>query len=698
MFLWPAGDAGLSVISFGGIGMENEKNKKIHFRSYIQWPIWLGLIWIPVIIVLSFLDKSSMMFAIVAFILFEVAAWVLYYRYKKKIAKELVEFAADYSQMQRSMLDGMEIPYAVCDEKGNVFWSNDIFKTSLGEKNKSRLNLKSVFPDVEGLMPSGEKDSIVHHVLLEKKSYRLSIRRITWEKGNGAENGVIPDETVLYAVYMYDETEILYLKKEWTNNQLVAGLIYMDNYEEALEGLEDVRKSLLIALVDRKITHYFSKYHCILRKLEKDKYLFVVAWKYLEDMREKKFTLLEDTKSVNIGNDMAITISMGIGVHGDSFEQSYEYAKVAIDLALGRGGDQVVLKDRNDVEYFGGKSHSLEKSTRVKARVKAHALQELIESADKVFCMGHHLSDIDSIGAAIGVCRAAADSGKKGYIVLDTVIGSIKPLLEKMKQSGEYNDLFISREKALEMVEDNSICCVVDVNRPNITECPELLKKAKRIVVIDHHRQTNERIDGAVLSYIEPYASSACEMVAEILQYYNDGVKLKNIEADAIYAGIVVDTDHFNSKTGIRTFEAAAFLRKSGADAVRVRKMFREDIEDYRVSADSIAGAEVFMDHFAISECTGKTNESLNVVAAQTANSLLNINGIKASFVMAEMENKIYISARSIDEINVQIIMEKLGGGGHMNIAGAQVEGYSSAQVRQMIKNTIQAMKEKGEI
>ena len=223
-------------------------------------------------------------------------------------------------------------------------------------------------------------------------------------------------------------------------------------------------------------------------------------------------------------------------------------------------------------------------------------------------------------------------------------------------------------------------------------------EKAKRIVVIDHHRQTNERIDGAVLSYIEPYASSACEMVAEILQYYNDGVKLKNIEADAIYAGIVVDTDHFNSKTGIRTFEAAAFLRKSGADAVRVRKMFREDIEDYRVSADSIAGAEVFMDHFAISECTGKTNESLNVVAAQTANSLLNINGIKASFVMAEMENKIYISARSIDEINVQIIMEKLGGGGHMNIAGAQVEGYSSAQVRQMLKNTIQAMKEKGEI
>ncbi|MCR4927946.1 MAG: DHH family phosphoesterase, partial [Lachnospiraceae bacterium] len=225
-----------------------------------------------------------------------------------------------------------------------------------------------------------------------------------------------------------------------------------------------------------------------------------------------------------------------------------------------------------------------------------------------------------------------------------------------------------------------------------------LLKKAKRIVVIDHHRQTNERIDGAVLSYIEPYASSACEMVAEILQYYNDGVKLKNIEADAIYAGIVVDTDHFNSKTGIRTFEAAAFLRKSGADAVRVRKMFREDIEDYRVSADSIVGAEVFMDCFAISECTGKTNESLNVVAAQTANSLLNINGIKASFVMAAMENKIYISARSIDEINVQIIMEKLGGGGHMNIAGAQVEGYSSAQVRQMLKNTIQDMKEKGEI
>lgn len=678
--------------------MDNSEVKKTPFRLYIQWPLWLSIIWIPLLIVLYFVNLTAMLVALGFFVAFEIVAWILLYRYKKNIVNELVTFAADYSQTQKRMLKELEIPYAIADEKGMVLWQNKAFSDCIGDK-KGKVSLAELFPGEDELLPRGEEDLLLH-VTYEKRNYRLSVRRINNdEKAGEVTQGILSEEkSALFAVYLYDETEILYLNKQWTDNQLVAGLIYMDNYEEALEGLEDVRKSLLIALVDRKITNYFSKYHCILKKLEKDKYLFVIAWKYMEDLKENKFSLLEETKSVNIGNDMSITVSVGIGLHGENFGQSYDYARVAMDLALGRGGDQVVIKDKNNVEYFGGKSHSLEKSTRVKARVKAHALQELIETREKVICMGHKLSDIDSIGAAIGICRAAASSGKKGYIVLDTVIGSIKPLLEKLKQSGEYNEMFISGERALEILDDSTVVCVVDVNRPMLTECPELLKKAKRVVVIDHHRQTNERIENAVLSYVEPYASSACEMVAEILQYYNDGVKLKNIEADAIYAGIVIDTDHFNSKTGIRTFEAAAFLRKSGADSVRVRKLFREDIEDYKVRAESVGNAEIYLEHFAISECAGHTNETLNVVAAQTANALLDVNNIQASFVMAAMNNKIYISARSIDEINVQVIMEKLGGGGHMNIAGAQLEGKSIIEVRDIIKQTIYEMRESGAI
>lgn len=680
--------------------MDKAEEKNTAFRFYIQWPLWLTILWIPFIITLYFINLTAMLIALGFFAVFEIIVWLIYYRYKKRIAKELVEFAASYSQIQKSMLNDMDIPYGVADEKGVVLWHNDRFKECVGDRYSENMNLKTLFSEIPELYPEGDKTESIFHVLIDKKSYRLIVKQIGKDVKNEEIQKIEKTTQVaaLYAIYMYDETEILYLKKEWRDNQLVAGLIYMDNYEEALEGLEDVRKSLLIALVDRKITHYFSKYHCILKKLEKDKYLFVVAWKYLEDMKENKFSLLEETKSVNIGNEMSITVSMGIGVHGDSFGQSYEYARIAMDLALGRGGDQAVLKDKNNVDYFGGKSHSLEKSTRVKARVKAHALQELIESKEKVICMGHHLADIDAVGSSIGICRAAWASGKKAYIVLDTVIGSIKPLLEKMKQTGEYNELFISGEKALELLDDNTVVCVLDVNRPVMTEYPDLLKKAKRVVVIDHHRQTNEKIDNAVLSYVEPYASSACEMVAEILQYYNDGVKLKNIEADAMYAGIVVDTDHFNSKTGIRTFEAAAFLRKSGADAVRVRKLFREDLSDYRVRADAIGNAEIYMEHFAISECAGETVETLNVVAAQAANELLNVNNVQASFVMCAMNNKIYISARSIDEINVQLIMEKLGGGGHMNIAGAQVENRSMIEVRDLIKMTIYEMKKSGAI
>lgn len=680
--------------------MKKQLGLKPSFRVYLKWPIWMSVLVILLIPLMYAMNLYAGIAASVFGLIYLSCAIYFYMYYRKHVARELVNFASEYAPAQKRILDQMDMPYGLCDAHGRILWKNQFLTEILGEDAGKDPMLHVLMPEVTKQSYPEDEAEHVTNVLYRGRNYRLSLKKMHFEEHL---EGFVKDSDLteggLYSLCFYDETEILHYQKELEDNQLVAGLIYMDNYEEALEDLEDVRKSLLIALVDRKITQYFSRYQCILKKLEKDKYLFVVAWKYLEDMRNRKFSLLEETKAVNIGNDMAITVSVGIGIHGDSFSQSYEYARTAIDLALGRGGDQVVLKDKNNVEYFGGKSHSMEKTTRVKARVKAHALRELIESKEKVLVMGHHLSDVDSIGAAIGIYRATSISGKKAHIVLDTVIGSIKPLLERFKESTDYDDdLFITGERAKELVDDNTVVVVVDVNRPNMTECPELLKRTRNVVILDHHRQTSERIDNAVLSYVEPYASSACEMVAEILQYYEDGIRIKNLEADAMYAGIVIDTDHFKNKTGIRTFEAAAFLRRNGADVTRVRKMFRDDMQDYKIRANAIHEAEIFMDTFAISSCTGESSESLNVVAAQAANELLNIRGIQASFVLAEFENKIYISARSIDEVNVQIVMEKLGGGGHMSIAGAQVPNKTIAEVRQMLKDTIAEMRESGAI
>ena len=396
---------------------------------------------------------------------------------------------------------------------------------------------------------------------------------------------------------------------------------------------------------------------------------------------------------------MAVTLSIGLGMGGGSYIQNYEYARTAIDMALGRGGDQAVVKDGETISYYGGKSQSQEKNTRVKARVKAHALRELVETREQVFIMGHKIGDMDSLGAGIGIYRACSALNKNAHIVLDDITTSVRPILERFMNNPDYpEDMFIRGDRAVEMADSNSLLVVVDVNRPNFTECSPLLEMIPTIVVLDHHRQTRESITNAVLSYVEPYASSTCEMVAEILQYMGDNIRIRQAEADAMYAGIVIDTNNFMNKTGVRTFEAAAFLRRNGADVTRVRKIFRDSMSDYKAKAEAVRHAEVFEDAFAISICPADGVESPTIIGAQAANELLNIVGIKASIVLTEYQNKIYISARSIDEVNVQLIMEKLGGGGHMSVAGAQLKGCTIAQGVERVKATIKKMLDEGEL
>ncbi len=433
--------------------------------------------------------------------------------------------------------------------------------------------------------------------------------------------------------------------------------------------------------------------------MEKDKYFFVIKQQYMARIQEERFSILEDVKTVNIGNDMAVTLSIGIGMNGESYCQNYDYARTSIDMALGRGGDQAVVKDGEKILYYGGKAQQMEKTTRVKARVKAHALRELMESKDRLLIMGHRLSDIDSFGAAVGIYRIAASMNKKANIVVNEVTSSVRPMMERFTGSGEYpEDMFLKGHQAAELADAGTMLVVVDVNRPSITDEPSLLQLVKTVVVLDHHRTSSEIINHAVLSYVEPYASSACEMVAEVLQYIADGIKVRPAEADAMYAGIVIDTQNFTNQTGVRTFEAAAFLRRNGADITRVRKLFRENMKDYQAKAEAVRAAEVYMDAFAISQCPAEGLESPTIIGAQAANELLEIRGIKASVVLTEYNGTVYFSARSIDEVNVQVMMEKLGGGGHRTIAGAQMEGVSIEEAKERLKAVIGQMLEEGEV
>ena len=586
------------------------------------------------------------------------------------------------------------------DDSGKVFWTNKAFEQVVHKGKGYRRAISTLIPELTRDKLPGEVDQTEVEVSFEGSEYLAKCRKVSLKEMAENSDIISPEgyDGYLIAVYLFDETALKIALRENDDQSLVVGLLYLDNYDEALESVEEVRRSLLTALIERKINKYIASLDGISKKIEKDKYLIILRKRSLLQLQANKFDILEEVKTVNIGNEMAVTISIGIGLDGLTYLQNYEFARTAIDLALGRGGDQAVVKTTDQVTYYGGKSQQVEKNTRVKARVKAHALREIITSKDRVIIMGHRIPDVDSFGAAVGIYRIAKELDRKAHIVLNDVTTSVQPLRDLFLNDDYEEDMLVSSEHAKSLAGAGTVLVVVDVNKPSITECPELLKICKSIVVLDHHRQGLETIENATLSYVEPYASSACEMVTEILQYISDGIKVKSHEADCLYSGIVIDTNNFMTKTGVRTFEAAAYLRRAGADVTRVRKLFRDDAVEYKAKADAVSQAEVYRNCYAISTSTGDGLQSPTIVAAQAANELLNIRGIKASFVLTEYQGLIYVSARSIDEVNVQVIMERLGGGGHMNIAGCQMEGITINDAIKAIKDTLDKMLEEGEL
>ena len=682
------------------------KNKKIRpfIRSIIMWPLYLAVILIIMNIYVYFLDTNAGR-VVTLFLVVYLAGVVVFILIKREqINEQLVRFGASYGQVQKKLIKEMAVPYALLDGDGRLLSANNEFMAMCPDKIKLKVGIGQIFPEItKNVLPADREKSVVHLTMNDKK-YCAELKNIYIDDSDWNEDkkSIVEDrDNVLISIFFYDETEILRLQKYLTDRQLVVALLYIDNYEEALESIDEVRRSLLSALIDRKINKYFQEYQVLLKKIEKDKYLIVFQNQYLEELKGARFTILDEVRDVNIGNEMAVTVSMGIGTGTDSYTDSYEAAHAAIDLALGRGGDQVVIKDKNEFLYFGGKSASVGKSTRVKARVKAQSFREIIEDNEKVLIMGHSMPDADAFGAAVGVYRMVKYLDKKAYIILNNVTDSISMIVDRFRGDqapAEYADMIVTSEQAMALYDENTVLVIVDVNRPGYTECPELLEIAKTKVLFDHHRQTSDSINDALLSYIEPYISSACEMVTEMLQYVGDGVKLKSIEAEAMYSGIMIDTNNFLTKTGVRTFEAAAFLKRCGADVTRIRKAFRTDMEEYIAKAKAISTAEVFMEGFILAECAADSVGSPTVLGAQVANELMDINNVKASFVFTDYNNQIYISARSIDEVNVQVVMEKLGGGGHMSVAGAQLTGCTIEEAKQKVKEVLSEMVENKEI
>ena len=672
-------------------------------KNYMRWPIAMAIMLLLLNLWIYCIDIKAGTLMLIFMLIYIVGIGILYVYSRSLIMKDLIEFAAQYGVVQNTLLKELSVPYAILLEDGQLLWMNDQFERLFGDTAQKDKYLSRYIPELNrSIFPKEENDVVEMDVYYEDREYKAELRRVSVEGFSETEQLLeLPAEREYFiAVYLQDVTELNRYIKENEEQRLVAGLIYIDNYDEVMNSVEEVRQSLLVALVDRKINQYIAKADgIVVKKTETDKYFIALKKQEFKRLEDDKFSLLEDVKTVNIGNQIPLTLSIGLGLSAGNYSQSYNYARVAIDLALARGGDPAVIKDCHGITYYGGKREMTAKNTRVKARVKAEALREYITVNDKIFVMGHTLTDVDSFGAAIGICRAANALGKKANVVINEVSASLRPLYNMYIDNPSYpDDLFLTSEQALNLADENSMVVVVDTNRPKMVECEELLYLAKTIVVLDHHRQSSDSIDKALLSYIEPYASSACEMVSEILQYIVDDIQIPNLEASSMYAGIMIDTNSFMNRTGVRTFEAAAFLRRSGADITLVRKMFRDDMEGYRAKAAIISNAEVYQKKFAIATGIDLQVESPTIIGAQAANELLDISEIKASFVLTEYNGKIYVSARSIDEVNVQVIMEKLGGGGHMNASGAQFNHTDMDEAVACLKQVLDNMIKEGDI
>lgn len=563
-----------------------------------------------------------------------------------------------------------EMPIAILlyDDEKRIEWNNPYSASIFEEDNLVGQHLEDIIP--------GWKEDIKKITLANDRTYQLDHRK---------------KERL---IYITDITEFSNLLEHYESEKTVFGIIHLDNLDEVGQGMDDLSRSLLITDVTSSITDWASDLGIYLRRFTADKFFMVTNQSILEHLENSRFDILDVVREMTLGNKIPLTLSIGIGAGADTYNELGEMAQSSLDIALGRGGDQAAVKTTERLSFYGGKSNAVEKRTRVRARVISHALKDLIKESDQVLIMGHKSPDMDAIGASIGILKAVTVSDRDGYIILDETNPMIDKLLDEISKHKKLPNHFVTPEKAINMVTNKTLLIIVDTHKPSLTIEPKLLDNINRVVVIDHHRRGEEIVKDPVLIYIEPYASSTSELVTELLQYQSEKLQMDKLEATALLAGIFVDTKSFAYRTGARTFEAASFLKTNGADTILVQNLLKEDIDDYILTSQIVKNAKVIFDNIAISVADEKLNQ---ILIAKAADTLLNMSGVFASFVISvRQDGKVSISARSLGQINVQVVMERLGGGGHLTNAAAQFENLTVTQAEEKLIAVLEAIRKEG--
>ncbi len=640
-------------------------------------------------VVLTFLVDDSLRGVVKTGFFLIVAAVVVYVKkaLAETVRERILTNAVDLGNEFQQYMNQWEYPYALFGSNLRVVWYNEAFRKLVKYedcigKSLEELNIKwgSEKPDWDPLCKMIEMEDHYFRALMSQIRLR----------DKGSYHVDLKSYTEVYSLSLQDVTREVKLEQENIDQQTVVALLYLDNYDQIISGVDENRRPLMEAMIFRKLSDLSSEVGGILTRLENDRFFLVFPRKNLEKLYVNKFRILEDMKKLNMGNKFPVTLSIGVGVDKE-IETARRYARSSVDLAMGRGGDQAVVKSQDAQKFFGGMTNTSENNTRVRARLIAYALKELITGCDNVLVMGHANPDLDSFGAALGMYRGVLELKKPAHIVMsEDKHAAVDHLYRRVKEDKEYRDILINQKQAEEHMGPNTLLILVDVNRRVIAQFPELVDKAKNIAVIDHHRTSADSVEGAGVSYVEPFASSASEMVTELLQYMVENLTLRSIEADGLFAGIALDTKNFTVKTGVRTFDAASFLRRRGADSVRVRKMFKNDMGDYKAKAEVVRSAEIIGESIAVAAWTSNLPNA-STVAAQAADELLDVHGIQASFVMTEIDKgQVNFSARSLGEVNVQLIMEELGGGGHLSMAGAQLKDATLESARSRLEDAIE--------
>ena len=649
-------------------------NKKILDKITSKTKIYLAIILI-LLILLCIYEKNFIIPAIIFYALLMVYTFWTNGRKKNEFFKHLQELTLDVDSAAKNTLINSPFPLIIMETDGNIIWKNSKFV-----KEFINVDIKNYLGDIikeirQEIINDSDKKNVDKDIRIGKKNYKII--------GEYVKN-IKDSKKYLVNLYFIDNTENIEILKKYNDSKTCVGIIMIDNYEEVMQRISTEATPQVIATVEKEIYNWVNPTGGLIIKKDRDTFIYVFEKKYLNQIKEEKFNILDTIKQINIEGKLQITLSIAITDEGKSNYEKYQTALSAIDIALGRGGDQAIIRTNGKYKFFGGRAQEVEKRTKVKARIIAHALEELINESKDVLIMGHTNGDIDSMGSSLGLYRLAKSLGKEAHIISSTADITLANFIESLKNNDEYAEAIIDKNEAVAKISPETLLIIVDTHRKNYVEVPSLLEETEKIVIIDHHRKSTEFIESPILMFHEVYASSTAELVIEILQYSNQDIKLTDQEIEALYGGIMVDTKNFTFKTGVRTFEAAAYLRKLGVDIIKVKKWFQMDLENYNIISDIVKNTELINGTIGIA-VYDKVDKNAGIICAKTADELITISDITASFVIGNVGDKICISGRSIGDINVQVVLEKLGGGGHITVAGAQLHELTLNEAKKLV-------------